>query len=88
MILFILCFFHLPYGYYQLERFLVMIGFTILAYRSHEEGDNNEAIIYGCLALLFQPLIKIALGRQIWNIVNIVIIIGLVITILWQPKHV
>jgi hypothetical protein len=78
----------MPYGYYQLERFIALIGFALLAYRAHEHNDNNEAIIYGGLALLFQPFIKIALGRQIWNVVDVIVAIGLVITILWQRKHV
>jgi hypothetical protein len=76
----------MPYGYYQLERFIAMIGFALLASRAHEHNDNNEAIIYGGLALLFQPFIKIALGRQIWNVVDVIVAIGLVISILWKRK--
>jgi hypothetical protein len=30
-------------------------------------------IIYGGLALLFQPFFKIALGREMWNIVDVVV---------------
>jgi hypothetical protein len=44
-------------------------------------------IIYGGLALLFQPFFKISLGRQIWNIVDVVVGIGLLISIFMKPKE-
>jgi hypothetical protein len=43
-------------------------------------------IIYIGLALLFQPFFKIALGRQMWNIIDVVIGIGLIISIFMKPK--
>ena len=76
----------MPYGYYQLERFIALIGFALLAYRSNENGNNKEAIIYTGLALLFQPFLKVALGRQIWNIVDVVVAIGLIVSIYWKRK--
>ncbi len=54
-----------------------MVGFAILAYRSNVQKHKIEMIIYICLAILFQPLIKISFGREIWNIVDIVVAIGL-----------
>jgi hypothetical protein len=44
-------------------------------------------IIYGGLALLFQPLFKITLGRQMWYIVDVVVGIGLLISIFMKPKE-
>jgi hypothetical protein len=38
-------------------------------------------IIFIGLALLFQPFFKIALGRQIWNIVDVIVSIFLIATI-------
>ena len=71
----------MPYGYFQFVRFTALIGFAILAYNAYEQGDNMEAAIYIGLAVLFQPLLKISLGRQIWNIVDVVIGIGLLVSI-------
>jgi hypothetical protein len=68
----------MPYGFYQLVRFVAFIGFGILAYKANQENDNTEMIIYGGLALLFQPIFKIALGREIWNIVDVIVAIGLI----------
>jgi hypothetical protein len=52
---------------------------------SNEEGQKTEAIIYVSLAILFQPLVKIALGREIWNIIDVVVGIGLIISIFKKP---
>lgn len=86
-VLFFLCLADMPYGYYQFVRFAGLIGFVLLAYKSHEQGRQTEMIIYGGLALLFQPFFKIALGRQIWNIVDVVVGIGLLISIFMKPKE-
>jgi len=77
----------LPYGYYQFVRFAGLIGFVILAYQANQQGRQTEMIIYGGLALLFQPFFKIALGRQMWNIVDIIVGIGLLISIFIKPKE-
>ena len=85
-ILFFLCLADLPYGYYQFVRFVGLVGFGILAYQANEEGRQTEMIIYGVLALLFQPFLKIALGREIWNIVDVIVGLGLLASIYLRPK--
>jgi hypothetical protein len=86
-ILFFLCLADMPYGFYQFVRFAGLIGFAILAYQANQQGRQTEMIIYGGLALLFQPFFKIALGRQIWNIVDVVVGIGLLISIFMKSKE-
>ncbi len=86
-ILLFLCLADMPYGFYQFVRFAGLIGFAILAYQANQQGRQTEMIIYGGLALLFQPFFKIALGRQIWNIVDIIVGIGLIISIFMKPKE-
>lgn len=85
-ILFSLCLADMPYGFYQLVRFAGFIGFAILAYQAYEQRSQAEMILYGSLALLFQPFFKIALGRQMWNIVDVVIAIGLIASIFIKQK--
>ncbi len=77
-ILLFLCLLDMPYGYYQFVRFVALIGFGILAYKANEQNQKIEMIIYGGLALLFQPFFKIALGREMWNIVDVIVGIGLI----------
>ena len=86
-ILFFLCLADMPYGFYQFVRFAGLIGFAILAYQANQQGRQTEMIIYGGLALLFQPFFKIALGRQMWNIVDVVVGIGLLISIFMKQKE-
>ena len=85
-ILFFLCLADMPYGFYQFVRFAGLIGFAILAYQANQQGRQTEMIIYGGLALLFQPFFKVALGRQMWNVVDVVVGIGLLISIFMKPK--
>jgi hypothetical protein len=50
-----------------------MVGFSYLAYTAYGDGDRNKTYIFIALAILFQPLIKIALGREIWNVVDVAV---------------
>ena len=85
-VLFFLCLVDMPYGYYQLVRFAGLIGFAILAYQANKKDRKTEMIIYGGLALLFQPFFKIALGRELWNIADVIVGIGLLISTFLKPK--
>ena len=76
-----LCLLDMPYGFYQFVRFTAFIGLGILAYQANEEKQQTEMIIYGALALLFQPFFKISLGREMWNIVDVIVGIGLIASI-------
>ena len=81
-IIFLLCVLDMPYSYYQVVRFIGMAGFALLAYLSYQEKRKAEAIIFISLALLFQPFIKVALGRTNWNIVDVLVSVGLIISLL------
>jgi hypothetical protein len=85
-LLFFTCLANMPYGYYQFVRFVAMIGFSVLAYQANEKDNQAEMIIYGALALLFQPFFKITLGRELWNLVDILVGLGLLISIFIKPK--
>ena len=80
-ILFLVCLLQLPYGYYEFVRFLALIGFSILAFYSYEQKENKLAFVYIALAILFQPLFKIALGRTLWNIVDVIVAAFLLISL-------
>ena len=85
-VLLFFCLADMPYGYYQLVRFAGLVGFVILAYQANQQGRNTEMIVWGALALLFQPFFKIALGREMWNIVDVIVGLGLIISIWIRPK--
>lgn len=76
----------MQYGYYQLVRFVGLIGFSILAYKAYEYNIQTEMIIFVCLALFFQPFFKISLGREIWNIVDVIVGMGLLVSMFFTKK--
>lgn len=84
--LFLMCLMDMPYGYFQFVRFSALVGFVILAYKANDQNKLVEMIIYIALAILFQPLFKIALGRKIWNIVDVVIAVGLIASLFFNKN--
>lgn len=85
-IMLLLCLFNMPYGFYQLVRFVSLIGFSILAYNANRKEQKTEKIVFIVLALLLQPFFKISLGRTLWNIIDVVVAIGLIISIIRDTK--
>jgi hypothetical protein len=73
--LLLLCLAPMPYGYYQLVRFVSMVVFAVMAYQYYVKKQELWAVVFGALALLFQPFFKVALGRTMWNIVDVVVAI-------------
>lgn len=78
-ILFLLCLAPMPYGFYSMIRFVAMIAFAIYAYAYYEKKNNRLAITFLSLAILFQPLLPIYLGRTLWNIVDVAVAVFLII---------
>lgn len=87
-VLFFLCLLDMPYGFFQVVRFAALVGFTILAYHANEKENKTEMIIFICLAFLFQPFIKISLGRQVWNVVDVIVGVGLIASIFIGKKKI
>jgi len=85
-ILLFLCLADMPYGYYQFVRFAAMVGFGVLAYQSSESENKTFMIVYGALALLFQPFFKIALGRELWSVVDVIVAVGLIVSLFVEKE--
>lgn len=77
--LLLLCLFKMPYGYYSLMRLVATIGFAYMAYKYYEMKKEALVWTFGALALLFQPIVKIAIGRMVWNIVDVAVAILLIV---------
>lgn len=82
-----LCLVNLPYGYYQLVRFLGMVLLGYLAYTNFQNQDSVRAFVFVILAILFQPLFKISLGRTLWNVIDIIVGVGLLVDAFSYPKY-
>ena len=83
----LLCLAPMPYGYFQLVRLLATIAFGFMSFRFYQERKEAFFYTFGALALLFQPLYKIALGRTIWNIIDVIVAIGLILLFIWDWKN-
>jgi hypothetical protein len=77
----------MPYGYYQLVRFVAMFGFSFFAFSHYQINDIKLFVFYIGLAILFQPFYKIALGRALWNIIDIAISSFLLVSIFHSSKR-
>jgi hypothetical protein len=84
-ILFLGCLLNMPYGYFQLVRFLGMIGFIILAYNYYPK-NQNWFILWISFAILINPFFKISLGREIWNLVDVLFAIVLIYSAFKKSK--
>jgi hypothetical protein len=85
-VLLFLCLAHMPYGYYNLIRFVSMVGFAYLAYSCYTLQKKELTWCFASLALLFQPIFPLALGREMWEIVDVVVGIFLII-VLFNSKN-
>lgn len=79
----LLCLAPMPYGYYIFVRYFAAIIFGVMSYQCYLEKKNSWTIVFGALALLFQPFVKIPLGREIWNVVDVLVAVGLFVPV-WR----
>ena len=78
-ILLLLCIFPMPYGFFTIVRLAMTIISGYLAYNYFSQNKKELAITFLIVAILFQPFIKFALGREVWLVVDIVTAIFLLI---------
>ncbi len=76
-LLLFLCLSDMPYGFYNLVRFVMTAACAYFAYEYHKIKKEKFVFMFIFLALLFQPFEKLALGRAVWNLVDVMVGIGL-----------
>lgn len=81
----LLCLFPMPYDYYTLVRFASMIIFACFAFSFYKEKNTLFMVIAISLAILFQPLAKITLSKEMWNIIDVIVAGALFV--LWWKEH-
>lgn len=90
VVLLLLCLLDMPYGYYTFVRFAAAAAFCYFAYIASQSENKERMILFIALAVLFQPLLKIPLGRTIWNIVDVIVagyLAYLLVITLGKNKH-
>lgn len=63
----------LPYGYYLLLRIFVASVAGFHAQRSFRVGSSASGWMWCAIAVLFNPIVPIHLGRELWRIVDILV---------------
>ena len=61
----------LPYGYYTFLRIVACGVFAYAAFVSHSRKSAALPYVFGALAILFNPIIKISMPKEIWAIVDV-----------------
>lgn len=88
-VILLVCLLKMPYGYYQIVRVAGLVMFGYLAYTEYSAKKYFLFILFLASAILFNPIQKIILGRELWKTVDVVLAVILVITIIienLQPK--
>ena len=80
-IMLFICLLDMPYGYYQFVRVAATLVFVLFAIQSYNLKSNAMILIYVILAILFQPFEKIALGREVWNVLDVIVGVGLLLSV-------
>ena len=85
--LMLLCLAPMPYGYFQFVRFVAMVVFGFMAYRYYQNQKMVATWVFGILVLLFQPIYKIALGRTVWNMVDVIVALLLIALFIMEWRN-
>lgn len=79
--------FSMPEDYYRLVSFVVFVAFSILAYNSHVNKKLVEMLTYLGLIIILQPFYVFDISRENYIIINMVIGIGLIVSLFIKPKQ-
>lgn len=84
-VLLLLCLFKMPYECYTIIRVITMGIFALFSYTYYQDKNEKLCFVFGTLALLFQPFVKVGLSRVTWNCIDIVL--AIFILILWYKRE-
>jgi hypothetical protein len=70
----------LPHGYSLLLRVVLCASCAYLAFRAAEASKRDWVWILGATAFVYNPVIPLQLGREIWSVVLVITVIILVAT--------
>ena len=70
-----------PYGYYILLRIVCCAVCAYLAVAAASTGKTQWSWTLGILAVIYNPIMRIHLTRDIWSVVNVITVIILAVSI-------
>ena len=63
-----------PYGYYIILRWICCSIFAYLSVQAHSRNKQGLLWVLGITALLYNPIFRVYLNRELWSIINVVTI--------------
>ena len=72
---------HLSEDDYSIIKSYAVFCFLLLTYYRYNEDKKIEMLIYFSLMLLFQPFIYIHLNNIYWNIIDVIVSLGLILSL-------
>jgi hypothetical protein len=70
-----------PYGFFTLLRLVVFGTTAYLSWLAYKIEKEVWIWIFGFIALIFNPLIPLHLGRDVWMVVDLLVAVFLIISI-------
>lgn len=86
VIILLLCLTDMPYWYFQLVRIFGTIGFAYLAYVDYQNKVKYTPYVFGVAAILLNPIAKVSFGREMWNVIDVILAVILIVSILFRKK--
>ena len=70
----------MPYGYYVFLRLSACVVFAIAAYVAVTRKHRALPWIYGALAIVFNPAVKVILPKSAWAVIDVAAALLMVMT--------
>lgn len=61
----------LPYGYYQMLRWVICAVAAFTAFVAYSYGREGWTVVFGAVAVLFNPIAPFYLSREIWAVLDV-----------------
>jgi len=71
----------LPYGYFTFLRIVVCGVSVFVAYCGYRWGKTWAAVVFGLVAVLFNPLIPVHLTKDVWFPIDLAVAASFVVVV-------
>ena len=75
---------NMQYGYYESLRVVVTLLAAFVAYMNHAQGNKSMVTYFVIVAIVFNPVLPIKLGRTSWNEIDGITAIITIFTALYD----
>lgn len=78
---------HMPYGYYTVMRWATAIVLGCWAYRYSQRKMTAPAIIAVGALVIYQPILKVAMDRDTWHVLDVVLAVALIVATIVEYRR-